>query len=264
VIPVNRIAFCGIAGDLSGRALGYRCKHPKRCGVQQMNDSVGQARAVRVWDLPTRVFHWLLVALIVGQIVTATIAGNAMAWHFRFGYGLFALLGFRLTWGLVGGHWSRFSNFIYAPATVLRYLRGQHRVGDHFEVGHNPLGSASVFAMLALVGVQIACGLVADDEVDQVGPLNRFVSNTLAHNATALHTGPVKWLLFTLIALHVAAIVYYRVKKQVDLVRPMVVGDKWLAGDAPHAADSVATRVGALLLLVLWGALVAWIVSLGG
>jgi cytochrome b len=229
-----------------------------------MSQSAGQLQSVRVWDLPTRVFHWLLVALIVGQITTATIAGNAMAWHFRFGYCLFALLGFRLCWGFVGGHWSRFSNFVYAPATVLRYLRGQHRSGDHFDVGHNPLGSGSVFAMLALVGVQVACGLVADDEVDLVGPLNRFVSNTVAHNATFLHKGPVKWLLFTLIALHVAAIVYYRVRKQVDLLRPMIDGDKWLAAEAPQAVDGVATRLGALSLLVLWGALVAWIVGLGG
>ena len=77
-------------------------------------------------------------------MVSAKIGGNAMVWHFRFGYVVFALLAFRLLWGLVGGRWSRFSSFIYAPGTVLRYLRGESRADEHHDVGHNPLGSFSV------------------------------------------------------------------------------------------------------------------------
>jgi len=127
------------------------------------------SRVVRVWDLPTRLFHWLLAAAVTAQVVTGHVGGAAMTWHFRTGYCIFALLVFRLVWGLVGGHWSRFANFIYGPASVLRYVRGQHRSDDLFHVGHNPLGSASVFAMLALLSLQVATGLVADDDAGNAG-----------------------------------------------------------------------------------------------
>ena len=79
---------------------------------------------VRIWDLPTRIFHWALAACIVALVITANVGGNAMVWHFRLGYTVLALLVFRLVWGLVGGRWSRFSAFLYSPARLLRYLRG--------------------------------------------------------------------------------------------------------------------------------------------
>ena len=116
-----------------------------------MTDS---ARLVRIWDLPTRVFHWVLALAALGSVITAKIGGNAMAWHFRFGYLIFTLLAFRILWGIFGGHWSRFRNFIYAPATVLRYLRGQARPEEHLDVGHSPLGAGSVFALLTVLMLQ--------------------------------------------------------------------------------------------------------------
>ena len=221
-------------------------------------------RAVRVWDLPTRLFHWALAAGVLAQIVTAKIGGNAMIWHFRIGYCVFALIGFRLIWGFTGGHWSRFSSFAYKPATVLRYLRGQYRVGDHFHVGHNPLGGGSVFAMLALLAAQIATGLVADDEIANVGPLNRFVSSALATTATAWHKGPGQAILITLVVLHIGAIIFYRVRRNQDLVRPMISGDKALPGDVPASEDSRLSRVRALALIVIWAGIVASVVKLGG
>ena len=102
-----------------------------------MNDEL---TPVRVWDLPTRVFHWLLASCVIASIVSAQIGGNALVWHFRLGYVVFTLLAFRILWGLVGGHWSRFASFVYAPATVARYVRGERRAGEHVDVGHNPLG----------------------------------------------------------------------------------------------------------------------------
>jgi len=80
-------------------------------------------KQVRVWDLPTRVFHWALALCVISSIVSGLSGGNALVWHFRLGYAVFALLAFRLLWGMVGGHWSRFANFIYAPTTVVRYLQ---------------------------------------------------------------------------------------------------------------------------------------------
>ena len=96
-----------------------------------------KSHLVRVWDLPTRLFHWALVVCIVGLVTTAQIGGNAMEWHFRFGYSVLTLLLFRLVWGFVGGHWSRFSSFLYSPASLLRYIRGQE---DGVQpLGHSPL-----------------------------------------------------------------------------------------------------------------------------
>jgi cytochrome b len=219
---------------------------------------------VRVWDLPTRAFHWLLALTIVASVISAHIGGDAMVWHFRCGYGVFALLAFRVLWGLVGGRWSRFSSFIYAPGTVLRYLRGQSSAEEHFDVGHNPLGSLSVFALLGLLALQVSTGLVADDEIASMGPLNRFVSGATASQATHWHKDYGQWILLTLVALHVAAIVFYMRRKKVNLVRPMLVGDKALPAGTPATQDTLATRSLALLLLALCAGGVAWVVSLGG
>src|SRR5438045_720920 len=89
---------------------------------------------VRVWDLPTRLFHWLLAAAVIFSLTTGWL--DALAWHMRSGYLIFGLLVFRLVWGLVGGRWSRFTSFVYAPGTTLRYLRGQARADEHLDVGH--------------------------------------------------------------------------------------------------------------------------------
>jgi cytochrome b len=222
------------------------------------------ARPVRVWDLPTRLFHWVLALAAVGSVISAKIGGAAMVWHFRFGFVVFTLLAFRLLWGLVGGRWSRFASFIYAPATVLRYLRGQARAGEHLEVGHNPLGSFSVFALLALLAVQVGTGLVADDEIANLGPLNRFVSGATALGATAWHKGWGQGLILVLVVLHVGAILYYLWRKRINLVRPMVSGDKPLPAGTPASADGLPQRLLALLLLALCAGMVSWVVRLGG
>lgn len=225
-----------------------------------MNDDT---TPVRVWDLPTRLFHWGLAVCVVASIVSARVGGNAMAWHFRLGYVVFTLLAFRLVWGLVGGHWSRFVNFVYAPGTVLRYLRGESRPHEHHEVGHNPLGAFSVFALLTLLALQVGTGLFADDEISNAGPLIKYVSGPTSLALTKWHKAFGQWLIIALVLLHVAAIVFYLVKKKHNLVRPMIVGDKSLAPGVPAAVDNGRTRALALVLVALCGGLVAWLVSLG-
>ena len=218
-------------------------------------------RSVRVWDLPTRAFHWVLALTVIGSVVSAKIGGNAMAWHFRFGYLVLALLAFRLLWGLVGGRWSRFASFVYAPATLLRYLRGQSRADEHHEVGHSPLGSLSVFALLGFLAVQVATGLVADDEIASVGPLNRFVSDAVADAATHWHKHYGQWILLTLLALHVLAVLYYLLVRNKNLVRPMIGGDKQLPANTPAAVDNLGTRLLALVAVALCVAGAAWVAS---
>jgi len=167
-------------------------------------------------------------------------------------------------WGLIGGHWSRFANFIYSPATVLRYLRGQSRDDEHHEVGHNPLGAFSVLGLLALLVVQVGTGLFADDEIANTGPLIKFVSGATSSKLTAWHKDVGQWLIITLIVVHVCAIVFYLVRHKRNLVQPMIVGDKPLPAGVPASADHWRVRGLALLVVTLCGAGVAWLVSLGG
>ena len=217
----------------------------------------------RVWDLPTRVFHWSLAVTVIALVVTAKVGGNAMVWHMRLGLLVLALLVFRLVWGLVGGHWSRFVRFIYAPGTVLRYLRGDHRPGDHFEVGHSPLGAFSVFALIALLLVQVGTGLVADDEIATTGPLNRYVASATGLLATGWHKQWGQWILLGLVALHVVAIVVYKLRGK-NLITPMITGDKPLPADVPASTDSLATRGLAAVVLAACVALSVWIARQGG
>jgi cytochrome b len=226
-----------------------------------MNDGL---LPTRVWDLPTRLFHWVLALCVIASIVSAKIGGNAMAWHFRLGYVVFTLLAFRLLWGLIGGHWSRFASFLYSPAAVLRYLRGGSSADEHHDVGHSPLGAFSVFGLLGLLAVQVGTGLFADDEIANTGPLIRFVSAATSSALTSWHKTWGQWLVITLIVLHVAAIVFYLLGRRRNLLRPMIVGDKPLPPGVPASADHWRARGLALLVVTLCAVGVAWLVSLGG
>lgn len=219
--------------------------------------------AVRVWDLPTRLFHWALVLSVLGSFSTGYLGGNAMAWHLRFGYVAFTLLLFRLLWGFCGGHWSRFRSFAYAPAASLRYLRGQSRPEEHHHVGHNPLGAFSVFALLGLLLAQVATGLFADDEIATTGPLNRFVTGKTASLLTHWHTDYGQRIIVGLVLLHVAAIAFYLLRLRRNLIVPMLSGDKVLERSVPPAVDSPRSRVLALAALLVAAAAVTWLVALG-
>ena len=220
------------------------------------------AYKIRVWDLPTRVFHWAIVACVIGLVITANLGGSAMEWHFRLGYTVLSLLLFRLVWGFVGGHWSRFRSFIFTPSTVWRYLRGAGKA-EH-SVGHNPAGAGSVFALLGFLLLQATSGLFTDDEIAAAGPLGKFVSNVVVGDASYYHREIGKTVLIALVVLHIAAIVFYVLRKRQNLVRPMLQGDKELAFEAPGSRDDARSRGLALVLFLACAALVAWTVQLAG
>lgn len=215
---------------------------------------------VRIWDLPTRIFHWALVLCVTGLAITGTVGGSAMAWHFRFGYAVLALLLFRIVWGLMGGHWSRFAAFLYAPKSLLLYLKGQGKA-EH-DAGHTPLGALSVFALLGILTAQVGTGLLSDDEISFSGPLTGFVSNASVSLATNYHTEIGKWLLLGLVLLHIAAILFYLYRKH-NLVAAMLHGDKNLAVAVPPSRDDALSRLAALLVLLACAAVAFWISSLG-
>ncbi|PRP70523.1 hydrogenase [Chromobacterium amazonense] len=203
---------------------------------------------VKVWDVPTRLFHWTLVVLFGAMWFCAEQGGDWLQYHIYCGVALASLLVFRLIWGVVGSQTARFSNFVRGPRTIVRYLKGE--LPEREAPGHNPLGGWMVVVMLLALGAQVLTGLFAAD-VDSYlydGPLAKHIDSGLAESATGAHKLLFNGLL-GLVALHLTAIVLYRVVKKQNLVGPMLTGYKKMAGEKPrlHFAHG-ALALAALLL----------------
>ena len=214
---------------------------------------------VRIWDLPTRVFHWTLVGSLAGLALTGYAGAAWIDWHARLGSLVLALLLFRVVWGVVGGRWSRFTSFLPTPARLKRYLRGQ--AGPESEAGHSPLGALSVLAMLAVLLVQVGSGLVSDDGAGFTGPLNAWVSSATGLAATALHKDYGQWMLASLVVMHVAAIAFYRYARKRRLVKAMLVGDKLLERAVAPSRDDAFQRVLAAVIMALCAFATGWLVG---
>jgi len=212
---------------------------------------------IRVWDLPTRLFHWSLAALIVVSFVTVKLGGNLMVWHERSGYAILTLLLFRLAWGIAGGRYVRFAAFVRGPGAVLAYLRGAGSAAH--APGHNPLGALSVLGLLAVVGFQAVSGLFTNDDIAFEGPLSVKVSGATASLLTTLHRWNEKTII-ALVALHLVAILYYRFGKRRDLIGPMVSGDAAFPAAWPASRDDAMLRLRGLVIAAACGGVVAWIV----
>jgi hypothetical protein len=223
-------------------------------------------KIIRVWDLPIRVFHWLLVLCIIGSLVSVNFVDNAMDWHAYFGYSVLTLLIFRIVWGFVGSTHARFASFIPNHKKILDYLQGNTACG----LGHSPLGALSVFAILLALSVQALTGLFADDEIAFQGPLAKYVSNSLVSILSEIHEAN-QVVIYTLIAIHIAAIIYYKKFKGEDLIKPMISGDKeidpseeanYSPSDLGRASKDGALQRGlALMLLSLIAVAVAYLIT---
>jgi cytochrome b len=199
----------------------------------------------------------LLLACVVGSLVSVNLGGNAVGWHFRFGYAILTLLLFRLLWGFVGPRYARFASFPPSPAAAIAWMRGARAAWP----GHNPVGAFSVYAMLAALALQAVTGLFATDDIMWDGPLKAQVSNATSALLTRVHKVN-RFVVLALIALHLVAIAWYgRVRKE-PLVRAMIDGHKAVATVASEpssepAADGARVRVLALALLGL-SAVAVW------
>ena len=178
-----------------------------------------------VWDLPVRIFHWVLVLLIVSQIVTATIGGNAMEYHALGGFTILTLVLFRMMWGFAGGTHARFSDFLRGPAAVARYTHVLIKGTAESHRGHNPLGGWSVVLMLVSLLLQAVTGLFANDDVMMEGPLAKHVSGDASSLFTAIHDINAG-ILLTLISLHILAVLFYLFRRKQNLIGPMFTGRK--------------------------------------
>jgi cytochrome b len=188
---------------------------------------------VLVWDLPTRLFHWLLVILVTTSFITAKIGGNAMQYHEWSGFTILALLLFRLVWGFFGSRESRFATFVRGPAAVFRYAVKILRPDSRHYLGHNPLGGWSIIAMLSALMVQAGTGLFANDDIDTEGPLYKWVSKATSDWLTRVHKLNQE-VIIGLVAIHILAVLFYFLFKRENLVKPMVTGIKSWRGAVPE------------------------------
>lgn len=215
---------------------------------------MGHKRAL-VWDLPTRLFHWLLVAAVAGAVVTGLQGGAMMDWHGRFGLSIVGLLAFRLVWGFFGSTYARFAQFLPTPRKLATYAKGQWR-GE----GHNPLGALSVIGILGLLLVQVATGLISNDDIAFSGPLTDLVTASVSNRMTGVHHLLAN-VIFVVVGLHIGAVAFYTLFKRQSLVRPMFTGWKEDAqGESARGGGVGALIVSvALAAATVYGASGVWL-----
>lgn len=220
-------------------------------------------QAPLVWDLPTRVFHWLLVVLMILAYVTAEVTHN-LERHATIGKALLTLILFRVLWGFFGGRHARFSDFIRSPVEALRHLLSLRQPDAHQDAGHNAAGGWMVVVLLLLVGIQAGSGLFISDGILFDGPLASLISSGTSELLRRFHLLNFK-IIMVAVLLHLLAIVTYRVLLKLNLVKPMVTGRKpWIDGqNLTPLKDRSPPLWRALLCAVAAIAAVQGLISLG-
>lgn len=210
---------------------------------------------IKVWDAPTRLFHWLLVLLMGFMWYSATQGGDMLVWHLRGGLLMLALVIFRLCWGIWGSDTTKFSRFVRPFSEIRSYTQGQ--MSEDELVGHNPLGALMVIALLAALVFQTATGLFAADEntFTNSGFLNHLVSEHAGTLARKIHVNFFN-VLAVLAGVHIAAVLLYRFVKKQDLITPMINGFKTIDAKQPKLAGMgqlfAALSVAIALVCAVW------------
>ena len=223
--------------------------------LQQSGQGSATSATVLVWDLPLRVFHWALAAVVLTGI--AAINLDNVDLHVRCGQVVLALVLFRIVWGFVGPEYARFTSFVRGPAAIASYARSLRRPPQEFHAGHNPLGGMVVVLMLALLLLQAVSGLFANDDIVTEGPLARFVSKSVSNAITTLHDANA-WLIIGLIVVHIVAVFVYLIRYRDNLIHPMVTGLKRVPGEA-RVTGITGIRPMLALIAIAFSALAAWL-----
>lgn len=214
---------------------------------------------IRVWDSPTRIFHWSLAILVVLSFATGKIGGTWMEWHLKSGYAILVLLLFRLGWGILGSHTARFIHFLRGPRSALAHARAILGGRPPLTVGHNPTGGWMVVFLLIVLLAQAGSGLFADDEIATQGPLAVKASNAFVARMSALHyyNG---WVIVAAVSLHVLAVATYQWGLKVDVLGPMVSGWKVIPPQMRPPEPVRAAPLLAAAMLAAAAAFVYWLV----
>lgn len=212
-----------------------------------------------IWDLPIRLFHWLLVLTFSASWITAELGSEYMQYHIYCGYFMLFLISFRLIWGVLGTKHAKFLNFFPTRARLRTYLKSFSSDGDKNAPGHNPLGAVMVLVMLLLLLAQAVSGLFITDDVFSSGPYYGVLDGSWEKLANRLHD-----VCFTLlqicIALHIAAIIFYKLAKNKNLVVPMFSGKKQSEDVKPEDEIKSSKLISALLIAAIVAGFIYWLV----
>ena len=219
-------------------------------------------RSLRVWDAPVRIFHWLLVALVLTSWVTSEIGGNAMTYHMWSGYSILTLVVFRIVWGFVGSEHARFGALLHGPRALFGYASGLFGSSSRYYLGHNPLGGVSVILMLASLLLQASTGLFANDDIFTEGPLAKYVSGATSSLLTTIHRYNF-YVLASLIAIHIAAVLFYLIVKRENLIGAMFTGRKRIPAHVELADGRMASTWIAVAVVVVTAVTVGVLVNWG-
>lgn len=211
-----------------------------------------------VWDLPVRIFHWLLVICLIAQWLTAEVLEDMLYIHFYIGYFTLSLIIFRFFWGFVGSRYAKFSSFLAGPKAIYAYLSALVSKKTHSSIGHNPLGGLLLPAILLLVGAQAISGLFTTDDILSEGPYYSNASSAVQNIMQWLHHN-VYLIIVALVVLHLVAIAWYRLVLKNDLIGPMLHGQKAVP-KSEGISHSHLFR--ALILAIIVGIFVYWLVAI--
>lgn len=210
---------------------------------------------IQIWDTPLRVFHWLLVFTVAAAYFTAEVGGELTDWHGRIGALALGLVSFRIIWGFLGSTHARFLHFFPTPSRLASYFKGKWH-----QDGHNPLGALSVIALIALLAALIISGLFSNDDIAFKGPLYNLVDKDSSDWLTGLHESAFDILLL-LICLHIAAILFYLLIKNNNLIKPMITGYKQTKDQALHQISGGGTL--RFVIALSFSAFIVWLVFSG-
>jgi cytochrome b len=202
---------------------------------------------ILIWDLPVRLFHWLLVASIGYTWYSVEIMEN-MNHHFIAGYCVLTLVLFRIVWGFIGTYYAKFTTFIFPPSEIIAYFKGLSGKAGKSYLGHNPVGGLSVFAMLFIILIQVSTGLFSTDDY-YFGPLYGLVSDATAATITEIHHFNFD-IITILVALHILAIVFYRIVKKERLVSAMFTGEKQVSEESKKSITHSKLILAAIIISV--------------
>lgn len=207
-----------------------------------------------VWDIPVRLFHWLLVLAIAAQWFTAEQRGDWLEWHFYIGYFTIGLILYRLIWGVVGTRYAKFTEFFPTPKSLLLWFKDNKQE----YVGHPPLGALMVVLMLTIILIQGVSGLFTTDDIFTDGPWREVLSSQWQDYADWLH-GNVFTVIQVAIAVHIIAALYYFLVKKNNLIWPLISGRKSVP---EHQAIRSSKPVIAIVVLLFVAVIVYLIIAM--
>ena len=225
-----------------------------------MQRKIIMIKKIFVWDLPVRLFHWLLVTSIFAAWYTSDGERGLIDIHLKIGYFILGLIIFRIIWGVLGTKYAKFSQFIPNKTALINYIKDFKQTKESNSVGHNPLGGLMVIFMLMLLLSQAISGLFMNDDVFTTGPYFDSVDGATQKIMSFIHSNAFD-VIIVFSALHIGAIFYYLFAKKINLIIPMFTGYKSNNANKTQGIKSSKLLL-ALIIVLAVAVFLYWLVVL--